>query len=331
MQSNVLHIRIAVVISLLVGFNACAPYKYSYKLKEEKLALNLTETQDKFEMEELYADAFKRLEEKNNPALALNRGKGRMPGFIQPVITGAIMFTKWLIESNVKKYIAEYEFATDQHAFYNDISTLGPYDPNGIKFRGFTFIRSFKHKKKDVMLDTALYLRVVIDRSDSGVFDIYHNSTFKLCVDSFALDFSKAKVDDRRWYLPWTLSRKKDATYVDVNIEITVKASWVSNEGHIYRNQVLGVFQLPLFDVPLDKTQPGATDYFKKLKGIKLDGKSFLIPRSPCVFYDIETRDYKTCYGTGDFSLHLKIMEIGNRGKFKEIIENNLDKIPTSM
>lgn len=331
MQSSMLHIRLVAFIGLLAGMNACVPYQYSYKHKEEKLALNFTETQDKFEMEYLYADAVKRLENNNNPALALNRGKGRMAGFIQPVITGAIMFTKWLIENNVKKYTAEYEFATAQHAFYNDISTLGPYDPNGIKFRGFTFIRSFKHKKKDVMLDTALYLRVVIDRSDSGLFDIYHNSTFKLCVDSFALDFSKAKVDDRRWYLPWTLSRKKDATHVDVNIEITVKASWVSNEGHIHRNQVLGVFQLPLFNVPLDKTQPGAADYFKKLKGLKLDGKSFLIPRSPGVFYDIETRDYKTCYGTGDFSLHLKITEIGNRGKFKEIIEDNLDKIPTSM
>lgn len=65
--------------------------------------MNLIESQDKFEMEYLYAGAVKRLENQNNPALALNRLKERMAGFIQPVIKGAIMFTKWLIQSNAKK------------------------------------------------------------------------------------------------------------------------------------------------------------------------------------------------------------------------------------
>lgn len=272
---------------------------------------------------------------KNNDLLASagvsNQSAGRSSSAI--VGTGlslAVSGIKSLIDADKKKYLAEYEGVLNELYFYSNISTLpdGLLDPTGIQFKGFDFLRGVKQDGKRIKSDTALFVRFEIDADSISAYEMVNNSIFRLRLKEIKLNYAKAKVPSKKWYVPWTWFTKNAET-INVDFDVSIKATWFSKEGTFYDNVQIGKFNVAVRDLPLDpvKQKQFLAKDPRSPVGKLASGYSVLVPRSFSSYVSVSRGNaptYETAYGKGIYRIDLKIKETSKQSfALKSFYENS--------
>jgi hypothetical protein len=296
---------------------SCAASKYSKKDKEENIEMQVDQGSEVIN--------YSHLERQKIPTLSSRIAKDRDRGLITTALIGQAVSAgskaiKKLIDTEKERYTAEYKSGLTNLFFYDQLSINSAFDPIGMQFSGFTFVRTFKNRKGNT--DTAIVAHFSLDADSNSIYDIFNNSFFKLKLDSIEVRYAKARVSSSRWYLPWTLYQKKDDNKLNLDFEIKFTTNYVNKSGNLFSNVELGTFYLSLRDVPLDKNTMNYKAYYEGLKGKKLDGFSFLVPRSFGYYY--HEGSFRESYSKGLYNILINVKESG-KDKFvdKMIISNS--------
>jgi len=295
------------ILIAFIGFSSCTVSKYSNKTKNDETAVKVAED------ETFIASAM------NDQPLA--RGvKSR--GFITVAMIAQVASigakaVKNVIDNEKKKYTAEYSDGIYGMYFYSHLSEKDVWDPEGIQLKEFTFIRTFKNKKGQI--DTALKATFMLDTSRS--YEIYNNAVFRLKVKELVINYSKAKVPTKRWYFPWSYLQKTKNDKLDMDIEIEFATTYNTEQGLIYHDASLGKFYLLVRDAPLDKKDINYKNYYETMAGERLDGYSFIVPRSFGHYYN--GSEYKPCYSQGNYNIIIKVKESGQDKFVDKLIMDN--------
>ncbi len=297
----------AILISSLLA-TSCASFKYSNKRKGEDLQMTIYNDPNGFDL--------RKLETQEIPDPARSRGI-----MIGDVVSLAIDGIKFLIDLDKKQYTAEYTSGKSEIYFYNQISDKGTFDISGMQFDGFSLVRMISDKEGNS--DTALYISFKVDKENP--YEIFNNSYFRLYVDDFKMNYSKAKIPGPRWYLPWTLMYKK-RNQVNVDMDITFTSSWTGTNSDIHRDVEIGRFYFNLRNIPLTDDKVVTEEYRQQVIGSLVYGYSFLVPRS-YGFYLAGSRELKPGFGEGKYNILVKVTESGRDHFVTKVVQDNSDLI----
>jgi hypothetical protein len=301
----------AITLSILVLFGSCTSYKYSNKTGKEEVVMASLDYKEPITLQKVVAQ--------NNPA-EVSRGFVSSEMLIQGANL-AIQGVKYLIDESKKKYVAEYTGGIHNENFYATNSKSGMLDPEGIQFKGFVFERKFADKKKET-LDA---VKIAVSLDESKMEDLYFNARFYLKLDSAVIDYAKVKLNDKKWYIPWTWFIKKQTTF-NLDMEINILANWLDETGSIHSDVPFGKFILPLRNIPVDPNSDARKVYFEKLKNTPIAGSSYIIPRSVTYCTDKKGKS-EPCFGRGNFNITVKVKESSKEGFVTKIIHENSDEL----
>lgn len=299
--------KLVLPVLLLIGFSSCTVSRFSNKKKSENIVMNVSE-------DETFVSSVG-----NNQPLARgvkSRGLITASMLMQAASVGSEALKKF-IDNEKKKYTAEYSEGIYNLYFYNHLSENNAWDPEGIQLKEFTFVRTFKTKSGKI--DTALKITFMLDTTNA--FEIYNNAVFKLKVKDIQINYAKAKVPTKRWYMPWTYIQKKRKDKLDLDIEIDFNTTYNSEQGIIYHNIELGKFYFLIRDAPLDKNDPDYKNYYDSLVHECVDGYSFIVPRSFGHYYN--GNEYKPCYSQGKYNITISVKESGKEKYIDKLIMDN--------
>ncbi len=312
--------KITALSLIVVLFASCAVSKFSKKEKEESVDMTIAQGSNVIN--------YAHLERQKIPTLSSRIAKDRDRGLITAALIGQAVSAgskavKKLIDAENEKYTAEYKSGLTHLFFYDQLSIKSAFDPIGMQFSGFTFVRAFKNNKGK--MDTAIIAHFSLDVDSNSVYDIFNNSFFKLKLDSIKIYYAKARVSSSRWYLPWTLYQKKDDEKLNLDFEIKFITNYVNKNGNLFSNVELGTFYLNLRNAPLNKTTKGYTAYYNRLKGKPLDGFSFLVPRSFGYYY--HEGSFRESYSKGLYSILINVKESSKNKFIDKVIMSNSGQI----
>ena len=299
--------KIILPVLFLIGFSSCTVSRYSNKKSSENIVMNVSE-------DESYVASVG-----NNQPLARgvkSRGLITASMLMQAPSVGSEALKKF-IDNEKKKYTAEYSDGIYNLYFYNHLSENNAWDPEGMQLKDFTFVRTFKTKKDKI--DTALKITFMLDTANA--FEIYNNAVFKLKVKDIQINYAKAKVPTKHWYMPWTYVQKKRNDKLDLDIEIDFNTTYNSEQGIIYHNVDLGKFYFLIRDAPLDKKDPNHKYFYDSLVHESVDGYSFIVPRSFGHYYN--GTEYKPCYSQGKYNITISVKESGKEKYIDKLIMDN--------
>jgi|GEM_PF-716518 len=285
---------------LLVGsailFSGCTANKYSSKVEGEKLSLKVKEDANLIR----YAT----MQPQNTPELASATKSRGMMDMVGQVASAAVNGVISLMDKEKKKYSASYQNSLGQNYFYDQISESSAFDPTGMQFTGFTFLR--RATDNTGKSDTALYARFKVDANNA--YEIINNSSFQLKLDGLKVNYAKAKIMARRLYQPLSWFKTPKYPTLNIDFEINITTSFVTREGGIFNDVPVGKFYLTLRKIPLDKLDPAYDKFYANVKNDTVRGRSFLVPRSFGYYYDSK-RQIKPCYGQGMYNIVVKVNE----------------------
>jgi hypothetical protein len=230
--------------------------------------------------------------------------RGPLTGLIGGAVSLATSAVKQMIANDQKKYNAEYSYGLTDLYFYDQLSVEGPFDPLGLQFSGFKLVRTFNNNGK---LDTALTAEFELDTNNP--YEILNNALFRLKLKSFHLNYAKAKVPGNN-------------NYLNMDFEIIFNSSYVNSQGALFKNMELGKFYFFLRKAPLDKNQAGYDDYYKSLVGKKLDGQSFIVPRS-YGYHIVGKNNAQPSYSQGAYNITVNVKESSKNTFVNQLIIDN--------
>lgn len=232
---------------------------------------------------------------------------GSSIGFVSNLAARSIVS---IIEKSRAKRTVEWASPTTRDYFYKDISFLGPLDPSGMQFSGFSMSRTINTDNSENKADSiALYLQCSLP--DSLIKSFIANSRFTLQLDTLIIDLSKVQAK-------YTAKKK-----ISFEISITMTSTWLDENLAIHENQKLGEFRICLPDIKFDKNNPKVT-YGKKDSNNLLSGFCFFIPRSYGAY--VNGQQYKECWGKGEFDITINVVEsTGRSGKRNSTAEFALE------
>jgi hypothetical protein len=245
---------------------------------------------------------------KNQEHLVNQQGPSR--GIIDGLIPLAANGVKTLIDNRKKRYTAEFSMAINDLHFYNNLSTNGVFDPNGIIFKGFTLVR-LAVRKNSTTMDTALIAHFLLDTANS--YEIANNSMFRLKLDSLDYRFPKAKFKN---------SNRK----MNIDFEITFSTSFVNDAGNFFSNAALGKFYFTVRNAPINRLSDSYSSYYAALRNMPATGSCFIVPRS-FGHYVAEDNELKPSYSWGNFSISATIKESSKQSFVDKIITDNSSTI----
>ncbi|MBK9659476.1 MAG: hypothetical protein IPO68_06180 [Chitinophagaceae bacterium] len=194
--------------------------------------------------------------------------------------------------------------------FYDQLSTESVFDPVGLQFSGFNLLRTFTNNQGQN--DTAFIARFELDMTSAN--EIINNSVFRLRLTDLQLRYSKIKM---------TKAQKDN---INMDVEITFNSSYVNELGQLFDNVELGKFYLLLREAPMDKNSPVYTHYYDSLKGTRVDGRSFIVPRS-FGYYKDESGNVNKSFSQGAYSISVKVTESANDRFVTKVISDNSSQI----
>jgi len=297
----------ALVLFALILSSSCTSYKYSNKTKGEDLTMTIVNDINGFDLRKLKAQA--------DPG---GSARGIMIG---DVVSLAIDGIKFLIDKDKEKYVSQYTSGTTEIYFYNQISDKGTFDITGMQFDGFSLTRMITDKHGNA--DTAFYISFKVDKQNP--YEIFNNSYFKLVVDDFKMNYSKAKIPGSRWYMPWTwMYKKRNQVNLDMDMEFT--SSWTGLNSNINKDTEIGRFYFNLRNIPLTDDNIVKEEYRQQVIGSQVFGYSFLVPRSHG-YYLAEDRELKPSFGQGKYNILVNVTESGRDHFVTKIVQDNSDVI----
>jgi len=294
------------LILILLLDSSCGSSRYSGKRKGESMEASVKETPEVLN--------YALLQQQEIPSLADRGGKSRGIAVGQ-VLSMAGKGVMALINMERKKYTASYEQSLTDLMFYDQISSENAFDPIGMQFNGFSVLRMVKTGKN--RSDTAFYASFEPDLSNP--YEIINNSFFRLKVKEIKVNYAKAKVASRRWYIPWSWFKNKKNDKLNLDLNLVFRSSWVTADGHYNDNVEIGHFILNLRDVPISPKDPDRITYFTGLSGQALLGRCSLVPRS--YGYYFAGGDLRPCYGQGLYSISAHINESGTQNFILKMTE----------
>ncbi|RYY40115.1 MAG: hypothetical protein EOO08_07205 [Chitinophagaceae bacterium] len=294
------------LLALLGGsvfFAGCAGYRAGSAAEREHVTVAIAEKPDVIN--------YALMTKQDVPSLAA-RGGGRGPvaGLAGGAISLATNAIKQMIAKDKARYNAEYSQAMTDLYFYDQLSTQGPFDPIGMQFNGFRLVRTFQNEGRT---DTALIADFELDTHNP--YEIINNSIFRLKLRSLQLNYAKAKV---------AANGKRT---LNMDFEIVFNSSYVNGDGVLFKNVELGKFYFFLRDAPLDPSAPGYAEYYNKLQGQPLEGKSFIVPRS-FGYHVVAANATEPSFSQGAYDIHINVKE-SSRNSFVNtmIIDNSANVI----
>ncbi len=231
-------------------------------------------------------------------------GRGIVTSFL---INKGVQGIQSLIDNRRKKYSADYSFAIKDESFYDQVSTEGPFDPTGIRFKGFTVARV--QRSGNNRGDTVFMARFSLDTSGDKITNIMNNGIFKLKLDTFAIKSSRVR-------LP------KKVKTLNLDFEISFLSSYISSTGQIFQDVPVGKFIYSIRNAPLDPTDPSYASFYSNLPKNRsaCTGQSFLIPRSAGYFKNDETKKIEQCWGDGIYSVRVAVKECSKNSFVDKLI-----------
>jgi len=305
-------------VCLLVGFaillTGCAANKKFSKVEGESVALKVKEDANLIK----YAS----MQPQNTPELASASKSRGMVDIVGQVASVAVSGIISMVDNEKKKYSASYQNSVGQCYFYDQISESSAFDPTGMQFAGFTFLRLTTDNTGKT--DTAVYAKFKLD--ENNLYEIINNSSFKLKLDELKINYAKAKIMAKRWYQPLSWFATPKYPTLNMDFEINITSSFVTREGGIYNDTPVGKFYLTLRDIPLDKTDPAYDKFYANVKNNNVIGRSFLVPRSFGYYYDSK-RQIKPSYGQGMYNIVVKVNESSQPNFVQEMLFDNSTEI----
>jgi hypothetical protein len=296
MQYHVRFFFYATVIAAI--FNSCSASRQGYAAKNDEVKMKISEKPDVID----YAS----LQQQNVPDMASRADKGRGPltGIVGGAISLATNTVKQMIAKNKAKFNAEYTYGLTDLYFYDQLSVDGPFDPLGLQFSGFKLVRTFDNGGK---MDTALIAEFELDVVNP--YEILNNSIFRLKVKSLQLNYAKAKVPENN-------------NFLNMDFEIIFNSSYVNSAGSLFKNIELGRFYFFLRQAPLDKNAAGYETYYQNLVGKKLDGQSFIVPRS-FGYHITGKNNAQPSYSQGAYNITVNVKESSKNSFVNQMIIDN--------
>lgn len=277
---------------------SCAGSRHGSAKQDEDVLMKITEKPDVIN----YAS----LKMQDVPDMA-SRGtgsRGPIAGIAGGAISLATNAVKQMIAKDKKKYNAEYSYGLTDLYFYDQLSVDGPFDPLGLQFSGFKLVRTFDNKGK---LDTALTAEFELDAANP--YEILNNAIFRLKLKSLQLNYAKAKVPGNN-------------NFLNMDFEIAFNTSYVNNHGVLFKNVELGKFYFFLRKAPLDKTHPGYDAYYSSLIGKKIDGQSFIVPRS-FGYHVVSPNNAQPSFSQGAYNITVQVKESSKNTFVNQMIIDN--------
>lgn len=285
--------------SILMG---CAGSKQGSAEKKEDVNMKITEKSDVIQ----YAS----LQKQSVPDMA-SRGtgdRGPLTGLVGGAVSLATNAVKQMIAKDQKKYTANYNYGLTDLYFYDQLSVDGPFDPLGLQFSGFKLVRTFDNNG---VMDTALTAEFELDASNP--YEILNNSVFRLKLKSLQLNYAKAKVPNNN-------------NFLNMDFEIVFNSSYVNPQGQLFKNIELGKFYFFLRQAPLDKSSAGYDAYYQQLVGKKIDGWSFIVPRS-YGYHMVDRNNAQPVYSQGAYSITVNVKESSKNKFVNQMIIDNSGKL----
>ncbi len=287
------------VIILLTLLASCAPTKLSNKTSGEQL---LIETKS-FENPLTYMEVASKFE--GNETRSIISAELLLKG-----IDFAFDGIKSAIKKGAERYYQEYAVSLFNNTFYSQNSSLGTLDPENIKFKGFKITRSVQLEDGRDVAFTASF-----SMDESKFIDIYTQSKFYLKCDSISINYSKVKMNAKKWYTPWTWFIKKQDK-INLDLEMDILANWIDESGVIHKQESFGKFFFPVRNFTVGNSD---TTYANTAVG----GYCYLPPRSAA--YCMSSRgQWDKCFGQGDFDIIAKITESSKNNKLNKVIFDNI-------
>lgn len=290
---------VVTLITGLIVFASCTASKYSSVGKKDQSKMLLAEKRDAIDFGQLKSQNITTYQE---------RAQSR--AFFAPIAGSLISLgtdaVKKMIANDKKKYMAEYKMGLTDLVFYDQLSKESAFDPVGMQFNGFTLVRTFQNG--DGGIDTALVAEFELDKTNP--YEILNNSIFRLKLKSLQLNAAKAKIAQNG---PKTLN---------MDFEITFKTSYVNEQGVLFDNVTLGKFVFLLRDAPLDKNASDYTAYYEGLKGKKIEGRSFIVPRSFGYHINEDGAPAKA-FSQGAYSIQVNVKESSKNSFVNTLILDN--------
>lgn len=294
-----LNFKQAFYLAIIVcTINSCSSSKQGYAAKNDEVKMKISEKSDVID----YAS----LQQQNVPDMAAraDKSRGEFTGIIGGTISLATNAVKQMIAKDKAKYTAEYTYGLTDLYFYDQLSVEGPFDPLGLQFSGFKLVRTFENQGR---MDTALIAEFELDVVNP--YEILNNSIFRLKLKNLQLNYAKAKVPNNN-------------NFLNMDFEIVFNSSYVNNQGSLFKNIELGKFYFFLRKAPLDKNAPGYEEYYKNLVGKKLDGQSFIVPRS--FGYHITSKNNaQPSYSQGAYTITVNVKESSKNTFVNQMIIDN--------
>jgi hypothetical protein len=248
-----------------------------------------------------------------NRALMEEKSRGGIDavGLATQAVTLALDGIQKVIAAEQKKYVSEYGRRVNNLYFYDRPSELGMYDPTGLLFDGVKIHNTFKPKDTNVF-ETALMLDFELVKDSSWTLnDMVTTGVFYLKLKDCDIQYTRAKMAKTRWYNPITWGSKKNDERLNIDVEIKLKSTYISNSGELIRDELIGSFLFPIRNCPMNPEQEDYLAFRENLIGKRMQGFSFLVPRSAAYQLDDRTQQFKQVYGLGRFNLEINVKESG--------------------
>ncbi|RYY69447.1 MAG: hypothetical protein EOO13_09510 [Chitinophagaceae bacterium] len=293
-----LQLKPLVLVTTAALLFGCSSSKQGYAEKNDEVNMNIAEKPDVINYAALQQQAVPDMASRSD------KGRGEFTGIIGGTISLATNAVKQMIAKDKAKYNAEYSYGLTDLYFYDQLSVDGPFDPLGLQFSGFKLVRTFENQGR---MDTALIAEFELDAANP--YEILNNSIFRLKLKSLQLNYAKAKVPNNN-------------NYLNMDFEISFNSSYVNSQGALFKNMELGKFYFFLRKAPLDKTMPGYEAYYQNLVGKKLDGQSFIVPRS-FGYHITGKNNAQPSYSQGSYNITVNVKESSKNTFVNQMIIDN--------
>lgn len=280
----------------------CAGSKQGSASESEEVKMRIHEKQDVIDYASL------KMQDVPDMASRSSGSRGPITGIVGGAVSLATNAVKQMIAKDQKKYNAEYNYGLSDLYFYDQLSVDGPFDPLGMQFSGFKLVRTFDNNG---VIDTALSAQFELDISNP--YEILNNAVFRLKLKSLQLNYAKAKVPNNN-------------NFLNMDFEICFNSSYVNSQGTLFKNIELGKFYFFLRQAPLNKKEPGYDDYYKNLVGKKLDGQSFIVPRS-FGYHIVEKNNAQPSYSQGAYNITVHVKESSKNTFVNQLIIDNSSQL----
>ena len=287
------------ILSVACFISSCSGYKMGQAQKNERTEMQIKEQHGIIDYDNLNAQSISSIR---------GGSRGAMDGLVGGAVSLATNAVKQMIAKDQAKYFTEYKYALTGLYFYDQLSSEGPFDPVGLQFNGFRLVRTFENEGRT---DTAMIADFELDVQNP--YEIINNSIFRLKLKDLQLNYAKVKVPSHNKVL-------------NMDFEISFNTSYATGQGQLFKNVELGKFFFFLRNAPLEKSAPGYDEYYKNLKGNKIEGQSFIVPRS----YGYHIGDNNApavSFSQGAYTIDVTVKESSKNKFVNQLIIDNSGKM----